>query len=445
MWITQQSLKPRGYRDFLRLASPCAMGVNRALWLYAFLVAAITLGSWAVYWHTGDALTRPVFAASNQYKDLTLYAAKTARLHGGAEILGSTYPPFNYPAPAAFVYKAFLYSLPGHQLFPYFAFLTICMMAFCIVVWRAAGFPRRCRWPLAVALATTAVGYPLFYCAYLANIEIVVWALTAIGLCFLLKKKYLAAGLLIGLAVSVKPFVFLFLLLLVRQRRYKEAAAGAATACMTILIALTVLNPNPVKAYQFLRPSLKVYVDQYVRNIRPIDEQRFIHSPLDAAKSLSEIRKAHGLHPHQSVVLIERWIAEPDGWPAARHLAKWYPLFVAISLVALLVAFYKLPLLNQLTALGVAVTMFPPEAGDYTLLHLYIPFAALLIFLVREGAAKIPAGSMVALFVIYAFLFAPLTPLMIYAGDAKLLFLIALLVVTARTPMQSTSWADSIP
>jgi len=194
-----------------------AMRVNRALWLYAFLVAGITLGSWAVYWHTGDPLTRPVFAANNQFKDLTLYAAKTARLRGAAEALGSTAsPPFNYPASAAFVYKAFLYAVPGHRLFPYFAFVAMCMMAFCIVVWRAAAPPRLCKWSLAAALAVTAVGYPLVYCAYLANIEIAAWALTAIGLCFLLKRKYLAAGLLIGLAVSVKPFVLLFLLLLVR-------------------------------------------------------------------------------------------------------------------------------------------------------------------------------------------------------------------------------------
>ena len=44
---------------------------------------------------------------------------------------------------------------------------------------------------------------------------------------------------------------------------------------------------------------------------------------------------------------------------------------------------------------------------------------------------------MLAFSVIYALLFSPLTFLMLYAGDAKLLLLLALLVVSARSPMRS--------
>ncbi|MGA2896325.1 MAG: hypothetical protein ABSE27_01850 [Acidobacteriaceae bacterium] len=49
---------------------------------------------------------------------------------------------------------------------------------------------------------------------------------------------------------------------------------------------------------------------------------------------------------------------------------------------------------------------------------------------------------MLALAVIYALLFSPLTFLMIYAGDAKLLLLLALLFVAARSPMPCTYFGD---
>jgi hypothetical protein len=86
----------------------------------------------------------------------------------------------------------------------------------------------------------------------------------------------------------------------------------------------------------------------------------------------------------------------------------------------------------------VAVTLFPLSGADYTLLHLYVPFGALVVFLAREvamGKAAMSYSSMLAFAVIYALLFAPLTILMLYVGDAKLLLLLALLFVTARTPM----------
>jgi drug/metabolite transporter superfamily protein YnfA len=105
-----------------------------------------------------------------------------------------------------------------------------------------------------------------------------------------------------------------------------------------------------------------------------------------------------------------------------------------------------MPLLNQLTALGVTATLLPPNARDYTLLHLYVPFGALLVFLTREvaeGKATFSKASMFALAVIYALLFAPLTFLRVYAADGKLLLLLALLFVVARSPMHSVYFDDA--
>ena len=133
--------------------------------------------------------------------------------------------------------------------------------------------------------------------------------------------------------------------------------------------------------------------------------------------------------------------------PELLPVVKVYPFLAVVGIAVVFVAFFRMPILNQMTALAVAITLFPLSAADYTLLHLYVPFGALLIFLTREvagGRAVFSNASMLALVVIYALLFAPLTPLMIYAGEAKLLLLIALLFVAARSPMPSAYFGDRV-
>jgi hypothetical protein len=47
--------------------------------------------------------------------------------------------------------------------------------------------------------------------------------------------------------------------------------------------------------------------------------------------------------------------------------------------------------------------------------------------------------------IVYGLLFSPLSFLRVYAGDAKLLLLLALVVVMARTPMPSKYFGDCLP
>jgi hypothetical protein len=201
-----------------------------------------------------------------------------------------------------------------------------------------------------------------------------------------------------------------------------------------------VLGSNPWKVYQDLKPNQAYYVEHYVKNLMPAGEARFGHSVLDGMKSAALTVEMGGIRPHKAISETELLRAEPGGWHVVRPLVRVYP-YIAIAGLGLVIAvFFRMPLLNQLTALGVAVTLFPPVAGDYSLLHLYVPFGALVVFLAREvatGTAHLRYRSMLAFAVIYALLFSPLTFLMIYAGDAKLLLLLALLVVAALSPMHS--------
>lgn len=222
-----------------------------ALWLYALLVASVTAASWAIYCLSGVFMTRPLFAKYDQFHDLTNYIDKTAHLYRGAAALGAGLPVFTYPAPAAFVYKALLYTFPGHPVRPFLSILAICIVGLTFVAWRACRASRAVRLSAAAAIVVTAVlGCPMWFVADRGNIEGVVWALAAAGLCLLLRGRNHSAAVLIGLSAAIKPFTILFLLLLLRHRRYKDAALCAATAGLMLLAALTALGPNPWRAYQ---------------------------------------------------------------------------------------------------------------------------------------------------------------------------------------------------
>ena len=422
--------------------------VKRALWCYALLVVLVTAASWILYWHKGDSLTRPLLTKKDQFSDLTSYAGKVAHLHGGAATLGSLgLPIYGYTVPTdAYVDKILIYSFPGHAVRFYLVFLAICILGFALVAWRSVRSNRVARLSAAAAIAITAVlGYPLWFTADRGNIEGVVWALTAAGLCLFLRRRYLGATVLIGIAASIKPFPMLLLLLLLRRRKYKEAALGLATAVLLVIASLTAMGPTPWKAYQDLKPGTSYYMRYYVMNLMPVEEERFLHSMLDGMKSAALSVEMGGIRPHKAIGEIVKLREEPGGWHVVRTLVHIYP-FVAIAGLGLLLAvFYKMPKLNQVTALCVAVTLIPPSSGEYTLLALYLPFGALLVFLVREvstGEAAFSYSSMLWLAVIYALLFSPLTFLMIYAGDAKLLLLLALLFVAARSPMHSAYFGD---
>jgi hypothetical protein len=422
--------------------------VARALWLYAFLVVLVTAVSWINYVHRIEVFSyqgafdaRPFFTKEQRFNDLTNYIGKTAHLrHGSAALGDAQVPVFNYPPPAAFVYKALLYAFPGHAVRTYLALLAICILGFAFVVWRAIG-TAIARIDAATAILTTAVlGYPLLFTADRGNIEAVAWAVAAAGLCFLLRARYATAALLIGLACCIKPFSILFLLLLIGRRKYKEAGLAVVTTGLVTLAAVTVLGPNPLTVYRNLKPGVSFYEDRYITNLTWLDEMRFEHSLFDGIKSAALSVEMGGIRPTMAVSEIPRLRNQPGGWHRVRRLAQLYP-FVAIAAFGLMIAvFYKMPLLNQLTALGGAATLLPPNAGDYTLLHLYVPFGALLVFLTREVAeekATFSKASTFALAVIYALLFAPLTFLRVYAADGKLFLLLALLFVVARSPMHS--------
>jgi hypothetical protein len=428
-----------------------AAQVKNALDSYNKIVLRLTLASWCIYLLVRRPDTRPVFDKSDQFRDLTNYIGKTAHLYHNAAGLGSGFPIFNYPPSAAFLWKALLHSFSAHPVLPYMVLVGLLTAALAMVGWRASGGQPEVRAAFRIAIITTAtVGYPLLFAIDRANLEGLLWAITGVGLCFLLRQKYSAAAIWIGLSASIKPFSILFILILLGRRKYKEAALGVATAGVIVLAAFIAIGPNPWTAYQQLKPGLAYYNEHYAAAFMPSGEARFAHSILDGMKSVALTAQAlsrplapadmRAVHPTPVLSEVMRLRAKPGGWHMARDLARIYP-YIALAILAwILWRAYRLPMLNQVTAVAIAATLLPPVSGDYTLLQLYVPFGALAVFLTREvseGQSSFPRKPMMAIAVVYGLLFAPLTFLSIYSGDAKLVLLIALLIIVLRSPMKS--------
>jgi Glycosyltransferase family 87 len=444
--------------------------VNRYLWIYALLLVAMTASSWAVYLASGRVeLFRPLFDRADRFRDLTNYSDKIAHLADGGAALGSGLPVYNYPAPAAYVYAFFLRGFPHHSVHVFLALLLAGSLLGAFLLWKAAHLRGARVSGLTAAIAATVVcGSPMAFAADRGNLEGVVGLILGTGLVLYFAERYFGAAVFIGLAASIKPFPGLFFFLLLRKKRYREVAVGFAVAACSTLLALTALGPTPIKAYQGLEPGVSRYYNKYIMTLLPPDERRFDHSVMGGIKSIahtwmrvSDSRRSGSLKDlsSKSFALPSQPMPvqaspQPAGAsPVTRSLS--YEQMRAILLASLFLAagalvfvlrhLYKLPAVNQMILLAVAATLLPPVSGEYTLVHLYVPFGAFLIFLTRDAAAvhvEIKQSVVLTILTLFALLFCPLTFFNIFSGDVKMCLLIAMLIVVSKNPMPSSIFKE---
>jgi hypothetical protein len=131
-----------------------------------------------------------------------------------------------------------------------------------------------------------------------------------------------------------------------------------------------------------------------------------------------------------------------------RTIFSFSAFLSTVAFAFVLLRFFKLPVVNQMILLGAAITLLPPVAAEYTLLHLYVPFGIFLLFLVREvatGRVVCEQKYILTLLILFAFLFSPLTFFGSYAGDFKTLLLIGLLTITGSYAMPSSMFNELPP
>lgn len=324
-----------------------------------------------------------------------------------------------YPAPVAVLYRL-IYLFRPYDLAVFLSFAVLCFLVATFLFWRSlllCGLDKRA----AITLLSIALlsSYPLWYELKQANMEIVVWLLVTTGIwCFLSGRGGLAATC-IGVAGAMKIFPFVYLGLFLARRQYRHLVVSLIVAVAVTIPALWLVYPHIPDSWRLTNEAVTQFRSIATLHIRL--ETGSDHS------IFALIKRAFHL-AHLSVSLSSALTA--------------YLATAAFGGLALYFFFIrKTPVINQVLCLCIASIVLPPTSFDYTLMHLYVPWALLVLFAVRAESARRNVAGLTAAFVCFAILFVPETEFIFHAatfgGQIKCCVLIALLVIALRYPFDS--------
>ena len=276
------------------------------------------------------------------------------------------------------------------------------------------------------------LSYPALFLLERANMEGVVWVVSALGLVAFVARRHKTAGLLFGLAASTKIYPAVLLLLLVARKRYKEAAISVAAIAVFTVIALRLLGPSIPGEVEEVRAGLAhlsaTHILAYLGT-----EIRYDHSLFAFVKQLLHVQYGTDIATLNSKV---------------RAAALPYSLLAISGFVALYwFRIRKLPLLNQAIVLIIVSVTLPYMSLEYTLNHVYFAWALFVLFLARDVSARpesIPWPIAAVMLASFAFVFAP-EPLGHYAGQLKTCALMVLILTASAVPMHSSLLEDKKP
>ncbi len=352
--------------------------------------------------------------------DLYIFTARFARLHSPAFFAPNIAEQYQYPGSMALLYGS-LYAT--HRASVVFFAITGCaVLVMALGLARhliRAGLSKVTAY--ALVICTTVLSYPLWFEWALANLEMFIFLMVAAGVWCFLRKRTFAAAILFGIAAGMKFFPGVYLGLFLARRQYKQIVVAAATAVAVNLAGLWLIGPTIPAAYEGVRLGLSRFRVHYMLTYLP-QETGVDHSIIGL------IKRTTWYHYHD--------------WQLPNFAVTVY-LAIAATVGAALY-FWRirnLPVTNQIAALCVASILLPPTSHDYTLLHLYVPFALLVVMAVKAGEKTVP--GLLAAMVCFAVLFSSESELILagrgFSGQAKCLALIALLFVILRFPWKPAS------
>lgn len=336
----------------------------RVFLLQAAFWMALCLGSevllrYALHW--GYPYGYPFPPAQAMLGDFRSYMEKFAFFHSRAFFAG---PILTYPAPAASLFALFLPGRHGAAFHPVWRYVGTILLASWVMLGtfyrmlRRHGLARRAALGICAGLYLTS--YPFWFELHQGNIEFVVWIVLTLGIwAHCTRRSYLAAACF-GVAGALKLFPLLFVGLLLARRQLRETAIAALVAAACTVLGLWLLCPDLAYSWRETQRAMASLSPDPILMLPPL-VSGFDHSLWVLGKRLM---------PHL-----------PD--PA--HLQGGLRIYLLVSAAAGLLLFVarirKLPTANQVLCLTVACILLPPVSYDYTLIHLYAPFALVLVVL----------------------------------------------------------------
>jgi len=328
---------------------------------------------------------------------------------------------FHQPLPLAVVYKLFLLA-GSHAVAAFTAALLL------VVITAAALFARRLVFngtptALAIFIAAAALlfAWPAWFCLKQGNFEFALFALCAVGLCAFIHRRPYAAASCFALAGSMKLYPLLYLGLLLSRRQYRAFFFGLLVFSASILASLWLVSGDILLSLRGMLTGLGAFRSSYVLAYQTA-ESGLDHSLFGLVKLALALGGRHDLLQSPAVM---------------GHLTVAYMCVVVP--VGILLWFFQirhLPLANQVLALAVAAILLPPLSFEYTLLHLYLPFALLVPIALQSREA--PRPGLTAVFILLAILVSPLMELFVHgwglAGELKAVLLLSLFTLALTRP-----------
>jgi hypothetical protein len=376
--------------------------------------------------HLPEADWYPFFRAGYAFTDLTIHQQRFR--HFGT---ASFFQPVDgfvwaYPAPLAFIYR-FLFLFGPYAVG---AFCSLSVLIFATAgVWLGRAIRSRGASKTQTAILIGSgflLSYPFWFLFERANVEMINWLLIALGVAAYWNKRWYSAGAGIGIAISLKIYPFVFLGLLLSARKYRA-----------IVWALIVCAVTSIMSTWILGPTFSIASSEIAKGIQDFQ----LHYTLQV--------NSHHIGFDHSLFAVVKLLTFQDQIPQEIYYLPILHRYMLITAVAGLVLYFwkiwKLPRTNQILALTIASILLPPVSYEYTLIDLYIPWAALVLLSVpMPENRKVP--GLVFTFACLAFLMAPMSYLTFhgvhFGGQLKslamlLLFLVALTYPFPESELQS--------
>jgi len=326
--------------------------------------------------------------------------------------------PFNYPPFMALILWGW-YRISGDGASWYIALIILVAISFAGLLVRALRKSGVASGPAClIGCVMLLTSYPVMILIDRLNLEGLAWILVSIGMIAFVRGRPWLAAACFGVAASLKIFPIVLLGVFPAQGKWREFAFGMLIAAGLTLGCLWFMGPSVGWAWNATLTQQKLLYVPYVLHERG-PEYGFQHSLFFL------IRQALSVFWHGRADVI----------------GKAYRIYLPLSPVLGLLLYlriHKLPVLNQLIALSVCAVWLPWWSGDYTLVHLYVPWALLVLWVINRPST-ISAITLLWFLAPFLILFTP-QPFLVFhgqpwGGQAKAVALMILLGSSLLIPL----------
>jgi len=395
-------------------------------------IVGLTAFAWATTWFFVRVLklraypfSSPLFQSFSYQFDYNCYSKRMKYFHQARFFNVPGTQAFSYPALLALVYKFFyLFGKYGHPLFiaTLIAAFSVGAALFARALIRR-GIAQVTAFGFAAAVLITS--YPAALTLYLANMEGIVWIATVLAMWAYAKDKIWTAAVLIAIAGAMKIYPMLYAGIFLPRKQYRQFALAIAVWIVINLVSLSVLGPTLPIAYHGLREGLMGFQQEYIYQFH-----------------LAESSMDHSLFGMLKLPILKLHLIQ-----LLPLLSKFYLALGAVFGITLYVARMRhLPPTNLILGLTIVSILLPPTSHDYTLLHLYAPWAMLTLYVIDHRGELAHPKAITWAMVCFVALFTPENCLILrhlrVAGQFKCLTLVVLLVIVLRYPFEVSQRSD---